>query len=149
MMITEIYNYLKLSDEYATSGQPSADQVADIAAQGFQVLVNLGLSEAEYALEDERAVVESLGMTYVHLPVLWEGPTEANLRAFYATLDDNRYKKVFVHCAANMRVSVFTALYRIQRLGWEPDRALTDVRQIWVPNATWQGFIDKILKESG
>ena len=144
-MTAEIYNYLKLSDTVATSGQPTEAQIIEIAAEGYQVLVNLGLSDAEYALEDERAVVESLGMNYVHLPVIWERPTEEDLQAFYAILDANRGKKVFVHCAANMRVSVFMALYRIQSLGWERDRALGYVRQIWDPNATWQEFMDRVL----
>jgi hypothetical protein len=38
-------------------------------------------------------------------------------------MDASRDKKVFVHCAANYRVSSFVALYGEARLGWSRSRA--------------------------
>jgi len=140
-----IYNYLPLSDSLATSGQPSQAQMVEIAKAGFQVVVNLGLTKTDYALEDEAGLVKSLGMTYVHIPVLWEAPQKADLETFFAVMDVHRDKRVYVHCAANMRVSCFVALYRILRLGWDREEAFQDVFRIWTPNEDWQSFIDEVM----
>jgi hypothetical protein len=39
-------------------------------------VINLGLHSHEKALPDEAATVDSLGMTYVHIPVDFQNPTE-------------------------------------------------------------------------
>ena len=146
--LDDIYNYLPLSDSLATSGQPSQEQFVEIAKAGFQVVINLGLSKADYALEDEAGLVKSLGMTYVHIPVLWEAPEKPDLESFFAVMEAHQAKHVYVHCAANMRVSTFVALYRILRLGWERDVAFRDVYKIWTPNERWQSFIEERLKSA-
>jgi protein tyrosine phosphatase (PTP) superfamily phosphohydrolase (DUF442 family) len=146
-MLREIYNYLSLSDTIATAGQPTEEQIAAIAEDGYELVINLGLAYSEYALDDEEAVVRTHGMQYIHLPVIWEQPTVLDLERFIEVMEANKGKNVFVHCAANMRVSVFMALYRIQRLGWSQEKAFEQVKRIWVPNATWQTFIDEILEQ--
>jgi protein tyrosine phosphatase (PTP) superfamily phosphohydrolase (DUF442 family) len=145
-MLEEIYNFLRLSDRLATSGQPTEDQLTEIGQAGFDVVINLGLTGTDYALEDEAGLVRNLGMEYVHIPVIWEHPTLENLDEFTSTMEDHQGNKLFVHCAANMRVSVFMALYRILHLGWDRERAMEDVRKIWEPNATWDAFIQQALK---
>jgi uncharacterized protein (TIGR01244 family) len=140
-MLEDIYNYLQLNESIATSGQPTKAQIVEIAQAGYEVVVNLALSDAEYSLPDEKATVESQGMTYVHLPVIWSQPTQEDLEAFCDVMDANRGKKIFVHCAANMRVSAFMALYRIRRLGWPPKQAFQDMQRIWTPEGWWRDFI--------
>lgn len=140
-MIEDITNYLKLTERVATSGQPSDAQIAEIAAAGYQVVVNLALAGAEYSLPDEARVVQACGMEYVHIPVIWAQPTLQNLDDFFVAMDANQEKRIFVHCAANMRVSVFMALYRILRLGWPPQQAFADMLKIWAPKGTWADFI--------
>ncbi|MGV8084606.1 MAG: methyltransferase domain-containing protein [Coriobacteriia bacterium] len=80
-------------------------------------------------------------MGYVHIPVVWENPTRADLIAFFAAMDEHLHQRVLVHCAANMRASVFIALYRIARLGWDPGAAWQDVRTVWEPNEVWAAFM--------
>jgi uncharacterized protein (TIGR01244 family) len=148
-MIEEIYNYLLLSDSIATAGQPTEGQIPTIAENGYEVVINLGLADAEYALENEEAAVLAHGMQYIHLPVVWERPTKSDLEQFIKVMEAVEDKKVIVHCAANMRVSVFMALYRILRLGWSEDKAFEQVKRIWIPDDTWQTFIDESLKHAG
>ncbi|HEY43366.1 MAG TPA: phosphatase [Anaerolineae bacterium] len=147
-MLEEIYNYLLLTESIATAGQPTKQQIAAIAESGYEVVINLGLADAEYALENEEAVVRAHGMQYIHLPVVWERPTKFDLEQFFKAMEANQNKKVFIHCAANMRVSAFMALYRILRLGWPEDKAFEQVQRIWIPNDTWQTFIDEILNQN-
>jgi uncharacterized protein (TIGR01244 family) len=148
-MLEDIYNYLKLSESIATSGQPSEAQFAEIAQAGYQLVINLALSDGKYSLPDEKLTVESHGMEYIHLPVIWEHPTTENLESFCDVMDASQEKKIFVHCAANMRVSAFMALYRIRRLGWMPEDAFRDMQRVWTPEGWWRDFILAALPEGG
>ncbi len=145
-MLTDIYNYLQLDEHTATSGQPSAAQLAEVAAAGYQVVINLALTTSDNALPDEGGIVRAHGMRYIHIPVVWEGPTLDDLRAFFEVMQARRGQKLFVHCAANMRVSAFMALYRIKRLGWPAQRAFQDMRRIWEPEGVWRAFIEGALQ---
>lgn len=146
-MVENIHNFLQLSEDIATSGQPTEEQFRGIGQAGYEVVINLGLTGTDYALEDEANLVHSLGMEYVHIPVIWENPTLENLDDFFSAMDLLQGNKVFVHCAANMRVSVFMALYRIRYLGWEVEQAMQDVRRIWEPDAIWDAFIQQVLSD--
>ncbi len=140
-----IYNYLPVSDRMASAGQPGEDELGLIAQAGFEVVINLGLPDADYALPDERGRVESLGMEYIGIPVIWEAPRIEDLDRFLEAMDREGARQVFVHCAANMRATVFIALYRILGLGWPPAQALPEIRRIWTPDVVWQRFIDRAL----
>ena len=144
-MLENIPAYLKLTDQLATSGQPSAEQIAEIAQAGYQVVINLALTGTEYALPDEAGTVRSLGLEYIHLPVIWSRPTLQNLEDFFNVMDAHKESKVFVHCAANMRVSAFVALYRIKRLGWKREEAFQHTYKIWRPDGVWAELIDQAL----
>src|SRR5207248_8743481 len=73
-----IYNWRRLNDRITTSGQPTEPQLADIHALGVRHVINLGLHAHEKALPDEAASVSRLGMTYIHIPVAFQNPTEAD-----------------------------------------------------------------------
>ena len=140
-----IFNYQRLSDRIATAGQPSEAELAAVAAAGFEAVINLGLVDAPYALADERSVAQALGLDYRHIPVLWERPVPSDLARFIETMEALAGQRVFVHCAANKRVSVFMALYRIRKLGWSRTEALAEVARIWEPEGVWQAFIEQAL----
>lgn len=143
--LNSIYNYLKLSENLATAGQPLEEELALISKAGYEVMINLALTDADYSLTDESGSVRRLGMQYEHIPVMWENPTSENLIRFFDLLKKYNRQKRFIHCAANMRVSVFMALYRILKQGWPYEDAMGDVRKIWNPNDIWSEFIRKML----
>lgn len=141
MSLEAIYHFVPVSDELATAGQPSDSQLAEIAAAGYQAVINLGLLDPRYCLEDEAARVRELGMSYVHIPVNFQQPQWGDLQAFFGALDELSAKKVFVHCAANYRVSVFVSLYGQFKLGWSAEAADAHVRRLWDPDPVWRNFI--------
>lgn len=147
MILIDIDNLWPISDQLVTAGQPTKAQFAEIAQAGFAVVVNLALPTSDNALPDEREIVESHGMTYYPIPVVWEAPTRENFEQFQTVLADYAQDRVFVHCAKNMRVSAFVYLHR--RLGGAAhSEAAADLAKIWQPNATWQQFIDATLARS-
>jgi protein tyrosine phosphatase (PTP) superfamily phosphohydrolase (DUF442 family) len=144
--LSDIYNYRRVSPLIHTAGQPTEDQLAAAAEAGCVAVVNLGLTDTDYALPDERRTVEALGMDYLHIPVVWERPARCDLDRFARTLVRYEGKPLLVHCAANVRVSVFVALDRVTRLGWSVEDAFAPVDQNKLP-PVWRRFIDDVLTE--
>lgn len=145
--LSDIYNFLTISDHLGTAGQPTAEQLAAVKEAGYDVVINLALGTTPRDLPNEADLVTRHGMEYIHIPVVFDKPTEADLTRFFEAMDENRDKKCFVHCIANMRVSAFVFLYRVLRQGVAPDEARAMMNRLWQPNAVWQKFIDEALAQ--
>ena len=121
---------------------PKEGQLACIANNGYEVLINLALLDSPGALPNEDTLVTVLGLQYFHIPVVWESPQPSDLDQFFKTMQRNQNRKVFVHCVLNMRVSVFVFLYRVMVLKENAEKVYQDLLRIWVPDHTWRDFID-------
>ena len=147
--LAAIHNYRAVDDMLGTSGQPTEAQLAAVAQAGFNTVINLALhDDPRYSLPDEAGTTRSLGLDYVHIPVQFAAPTQSDLLAFFDAMDTRRGQKVWVHCAANMRVSVFLGLYRMLRQGWSRERAFELMDGLWKPNEVWAAFIEQALRAS-
>jgi protein tyrosine phosphatase (PTP) superfamily phosphohydrolase (DUF442 family) len=141
--MSEIKNFLTISDRLACAGQPEESQLAEIAARGFQVVINLGLSDGKYALPNEADSVARLGLSYYHIPVPFDNPRLAEWESFQSIMDQQHAKSVFVHCAANYRATAFTGLYLLAKSKLTRDELPSFIAQVWQPDAIWQRFIDE------
>jgi protein tyrosine phosphatase (PTP) superfamily phosphohydrolase (DUF442 family) len=137
----DIRQFLEVSATVASSGQPSRKQFTQIAESGYAVVINLALKTSDNALADEGEVVTKAGMQYIHIPVVWEQPELQQFTTFVEVMRANRGQRIWVHCALNMRVSVFLYLYHVLAEDWEEPRAKALLNRIWEPNETWQAFI--------
>ena len=144
--IEGIHNFLKLSDHIATASQPIENQFAAIKEAGYQTVVNLAPPGSTNAIPHEKDIVESLGMDYVGIPVIWTNPTIEDLDRFFAVINANAEQQIFVHCAKNMRVSAFMYLYRCLHDRDNHQQAEQDLHRIWIPNETWQAFIQRAIE---
>jgi protein tyrosine phosphatase (PTP) superfamily phosphohydrolase (DUF442 family) len=149
MAIEAIKNYVALSGELATGGQPSEEQIQELAQAGFEFVINLGLLDPRYCLADEAGLVRALGVEYYHIPVDFQAPTIEDLTQFFTVMQAAEGKRVFVHCAANYRVSSFVSLYGQAKLGWSGEQASAHVRRLWEPNEIWAAFIERARQALG
>jgi protein tyrosine phosphatase (PTP) superfamily phosphohydrolase (DUF442 family) len=138
-----IYNWRRLDDRVTTSGQPTEPQLADIHALGVRHIINLGLHSHEKALPDEAASVSRLGMTYIHIPVDFQKPTDGDFDQFCSAMEQLKEVPVHVHCIANYRVSAFFYRYRRDVLGMDEAQARADMEQVWRPNGVWATFVGR------
>jgi protein tyrosine phosphatase (PTP) superfamily phosphohydrolase (DUF442 family) len=147
--ISDIVNYRQAAPDLATSGQPREDQLAAIAAAGYDLVVNLALhGDPRYSLIDEASSVSALGMEYIHIPVQFAAPSADDLALFFDAMDRARGRRAWVHCAANMRVTAFLGLYWRLREGWSEERAFALMRDVWQPNDVWSSFIAAQLESA-
>ena len=138
-----IYNWRRLDERMTTSGQPTEPQLAAIHALGVRHIVNLGLHTHEKALPDEAGSLKRLGISYIHIPVDFQNPTDQDFDKFCAAMDELKDVPVHVHCIANYRVSAFFYRYRRDVLGWDDAKARADMEAIWHPERVWADFISR------
>ena len=145
--LSSAYNFVEISDSLSTAGQITNEEIAAAGEAGFDVVVNLAPARRDRNLEEGFRVTEA-GMTYVQIPVDWQAPALRDLELFFDVMDANRDRRVFVHCFANMRVSVFVYLYRTLRQGVPEEDAWDEVLEVWDPGADpetaqWPVFIER------
>ena len=128
-----------------SSGQLSERDIDQLPALGIEAVINLALPTSPRALADEADRVTRLGIAYVQIPVLWEDPKPEQFHQFAAILTAFRGRKVWVHCAKNMRASAFIHLYRRQVLGHTEAEAGFPIREVWSPDTTWRNFIERLM----
>ena len=127
-----------------SSGQISERDISLLPALGIELVVNLALPTASNALPGEAELVTRQGLAYVQIPVVWDQPKPEHYAQFVGVLDAFRGRKVWVHCAKNMRVSAFIYLYRKLVLGEDEGQASFPMRKVWTPNEIWQAYIARV-----
>ena len=139
--MNSILNYIKINENISTSGQPSVKQFVKIKDENFDVVINLALSSATNALENEDKVVSELGMTYIHLPVDFEEPKLSDLNLFLRIMNGIKDKKVFIHCAKNYRVTAFMYIYHKHVLNTPFENIDVSIFEEWSPSQNWQNLM--------
>ena len=149
-MLEEIPNFLALSENVLTGGMPNEEQLADAARRGVELVINLAPHQVSNALPNETELVTSLGMQYINIPVIWTTPTKDGLDRFMDVMEENKDKRILIHCQANFRATAFVALYRILRHSWNADDAMEGMHKIWDTEdyPIWKMFIEENLKRS-
>jgi tyrosine-protein phosphatase SIW14 len=145
-----IGRFRQISPNLYRGAQPDRDGFAFLQRLGIRTVVSFR-SEAS-----ERALVEALGMRFVHIPVTFrvlggDMPTQAVAR-FLSVVDDTAAGPVFVHCKRGAdRTGAFVGLYRVVRQGWNVERAYEEARDIgmrwWYPAV--KGELAKWARELG
>ncbi len=142
-------NTYQVFDWLWSSGQLSEADIGALPQLGIAAVINLALPTSVNALRGEAELVAGNAMTYLHIPVVFEQPQLWQLRDFFAALKLFEGRKVWVHCAKNMRVSAFIYLYRRLVLGEAEVAAVHPMREVWEPNAVWRAFIEEALASLG
>ena len=145
--MAEIYNELKIDEKLSTSGVIPVECFGQLANDGFQLVINLLPDESEHAIAGEGDIVRDLGIEYVYIPVDFQEPCAGDFEAFRRAMDAASEKKIWVHCAANYRVTAFTSLFLQHRSGWTTQEADVLIAKFWKPGGVWADFIETMRVE--
>jgi protein tyrosine phosphatase (PTP) superfamily phosphohydrolase (DUF442 family) len=143
--LEKIVNFYQIDENIGTSGQPEAEQFEDISTAGYEIVLNLSLSDSPNVIKNENEIISKLNMIYIHVPVDFKTPTLEDLESFFKQMDKHKNKRVFIHCVMNWRVSAFMFLYHTIKCQLPMYDALQHMNAVWQPEPTWQKFIDKAL----
>lgn len=140
--IESIRNFVQLTAQIGTAGQPTADQFQLVADAGFTSIINIAMPDHPDSIDYEGKLVTELGMNYCHLPVPFDAPTADHVKRFFALLEAQQEQQVFVHCIMNYRVSAFMYHYLIRVKEWSPQQARSPIFDRWEIEPQWQAIMD-------
>lgn len=140
--MSPICNFKQVNENLACSGQPTEEQLKDVADNGYKVIINLALIGTKYSLPDEARSVAGLGLVYHHIPVQFDSPQVSELEEFLSLMQQHAGEKTLVHCAANYRASCFTGLYLLATHQLNPDEMTDFIESTWQPDRVWQQFVE-------
>ena len=114
-------------DGVLSGGQPTPEQIEEVARAGFRTVINIR-TPGEPGFDWEKAAVERLGMTYVQIPVGGEESfTHETIAAIDGALREARARgPVLYHCASGNRIGATLAL----RAAWIEDASPQDAFQL-------------------
>lgn len=119
---------LKLNNEITVGGQPTKDDLQELALEGYRSVVNLryaGEEAEQLSPATEGGVVERLGMEYEHLPVAADALTSETVDQF-RKLFAGLAKPAFVHCKSGKRAAVFGLLQLAVDRDWDGPTVLRE-----------------------
>jgi len=123
----------RVGEDMFVTGQPTERALRELKEQGVTTVVNLRTPEemTRNVKFDEAALVASLGMQYVYLPVRGNDqfPYSPATLTKFADAVSNAKGKVLLHCTVAWRASHLWAAYLINR-GIPVDSALANARAI-------------------
>jgi uncharacterized protein (TIGR01244 family) len=130
----EIRNFLQVTPNFCTGGQPRPEHFAELKGRGVKAVLNLR-TPGEHRAEEEKAAVEAAGLRYYNIPVNYREPTDADVDTFLKITDDEANRPMFIHCTAAIRVGAFWLIRRVVRDGMSWDAALEESRKVGLVNA--------------
>jgi uncharacterized protein (TIGR01244 family) len=145
-----IRNFLQVTPEFCTGGQPRIEHFAKLKADGVKAVLNLR-QPGEHRAEDEQAAVKQAGLKYFNIPVSVSDPQDAQVAEFLKLTDDPSNRPMFIHCTAAIRVGAFWMIRRALRDGWTIDAAREEGRKVGLTTAPHleefaRGYIERYKK---
>ena len=132
--VPPIRNFLQVTPDFCTGGQPRVEHYALLKSKGVKAVLNLR-QPSEHRADEEKTLVEGLGMKYFNIPVVYASPSDAQVDEFLKITDDPANRPMFVHCTAAIRVGGFWLIRRVVRDGMAWDAALDEAKKVGLVNA--------------
>lgn len=124
----KIKNFGRMDERFFRGSQPKTEEdYKALAALGIKTIIDLTDDPKEY----EKPLVESLGMKYVHIPMIAKKyPTTEATETFLKTVNDPDTGKFYVHCAGGRhRTGAMGAVYRFEHYNWDFDKVYQEMKQ--------------------
>jgi len=113
------------------SPQPDADDLRELHADaGIRTVLNLRGEKPEKGwFQEEAEGVRAIGARWVHVPLSGsQPPPPEHVETFFSLVEDPANWPILMHCMGGVhRAGAFSALFRIQYMGWDNARAVQEM----------------------
>ena len=118
--------FAEVSPNLFRGGQPGADGLEALKKMDVAIIVDMRGGRSKH----EEAAVHKLGMRYVSIPWHCPFPHDETFARFLRLIQENRSKKVFVHCRlGDDRTGLAVAVYRMADDGWSAEEAMSEMKE--------------------
>lgn len=144
MPVNESYNFKEFVSGIDTSGVVGAKRLAALSEESYVAVVNLLPDDSEYAVNNEKEIVEVQQLGYHYRAVDFAAPSVEDYEWFEVTVKSLPKGKSLIHCAANCRVSAFSSIYAFRNLGWTAAEAMRFISEVWdlEEHPVWNVFVE-------
>ncbi|WP_415402163.1 protein tyrosine phosphatase family protein [Tateyamaria sp. SN3-11] len=149
--ITDARNFYEYSDNVLTAGQPTADQLSTAVEDGIEVVISVVPENESIYNPKQKDILQAQGIEYIHVPVNWRSPDDAEFDRFLEAMNSVGDRKVLVHCWANARASALVYAHRAIEAPETQTAELENLNWVWAEvagynldtNTTWQDYLDR------
>jgi uncharacterized protein (TIGR01244 family) len=142
-------NEQQITPEITISGQPTAEELAQLREQGFKTVVNLRVPGEPESVTEEERLVEGAGLNYASIPVSPELLDEAAADRFSQALDSVGGTPALIHCKGGGRAGLLALMHLAVKNGWTVDEALEEGQRFGIgPSAAspYREFFESYIK---
>lgn len=119
-----IPNFGEVTPRLYRGGLVNNDGLKAIAKLGVNIVVDTRANN-----KTEKQEVHNLGMEYISIAWHCPWPSDEVFARFLKLLEENKDKKVFVHCRlGDDRTGMMIAAYRMAEEGWTANEAMNEMR---------------------
>ena len=120
-------NFRQIAAEIYCGGQPSDEGFNVLKEKGIKTIINLREEPGQIARE--RELVESLGMTFLSVPMTpFQEPSETAIKQFLELALKPESHPIFVHCLHGQdRTGAMVCIYRMEAHGHTFDMAYEEM----------------------
>jgi uncharacterized protein (TIGR01244 family) len=121
-----MHERMRINEQITAGRQPTAEELKELAREGFRSVVNLRTWPEEdqpLSPEAEGAQVRDLGLEYLHLPVSTNDLRPEQVDQFRQMLPQLP-KPVYVHCHTGKRAGALVMMHMATEQGWSGQEAL-------------------------
>jgi protein tyrosine phosphatase (PTP) superfamily phosphohydrolase (DUF442 family) len=125
----EIPRFFMMADGLYRGGQPSEKGFDLLKQKGIRTVINLRMEN------DESALVQRLGMNYIHIPIEdirpWTEIPQAAVAKYFELVNNPANYPIFFHCHRGAdRTGEMAAFYRMAIDGWTAKAAYSEARNV-------------------
>ncbi len=142
-------NQVVIGPRLTTAGQPSLEQLRQLRAHGYDVVLHVTSQLSPRGVDAEASVVAAQGIRYVRVGVDSRALTEEDQRLVSRSLDGASTQKVLVRCDLNLLASALVFVYRVADRGEDLQRARVELELAGVPRGPVLQFIEQRLSAVG
>lgn len=143
--LSQIKHFQFVHEHLFTSGQPSAEDFAQIKAYGVTTIINLALNDAQQHLPHEDQICLDLGLNYLQIPISLETPSPHQCILVLDLIDNLVGEQMlWLHCENNQQVSSLMYVYRQYYMNMDMPTAQALLHDVWEPDSTWTGLIHAV-----
>lgn len=125
--VVDLPNFAAVAPNIYRGAAPTEGGLRQLQARGIHTVIDLRISPKQVA--KEKAFAESLGLTWLNIPMGSDPPTSRQVATFLSTLKRAPTEPVFVHCQHGAdRTGCMIGIWRVTQQGWSYPQTYKEMR---------------------